>query len=210
MNAIPALLDHLVLATPDLAATVEDFARRTGVTPAPGGVHVGLGTRNRLVALGGASYLEIIGPDPEQAAYKGPRPFDVDLLTGPRTVTWAIAPPDLDAAVEAARSQGYDPGAVRAMSRRRPDGTLLEWRLTDGETAHPSGLVPFLIDWGATIHPSASGLPTTPLLALSASAPEPDEIRPLLTAVGTTLDLTTGPVGFSFTVDSPRGPVTFT
>jgi hypothetical protein len=209
MNAIPAQLDHLVLATPDLAATVEDFARRTGVRPAPGGAHVGLGTRNFLVALGSSSYLEIIGPDPEQSAPDGPRPFTVDELASARTVTWAISPPDLDAAVESARARGYDPGSIRPMSRRRPDGTLLEWRLTDGDTQHPSGLVPFLIDWGASVHPTASGLPVTPLLELSASAPDPDEIRPLLSAVDVELALSKGALGLTFTLDTPRGPVTF-
>jgi hypothetical protein len=209
MNAIPARLDHLVLATPDLAATVEDFVRRTGVRPAPGGAHVGLGTRNFLVALGSSSYLEIIGPDPEQSEPDGPRPFSVDELASARTVTWAISPPDLDAAVEAARGRGYDPGSIRPMSRRRPDGTLLEWRLTDGDTQHPSGLVPFLIDWGASVHPTASGLPVTPLLELSASAPDPDQIRPLLSAVDVELALAQGPLSLTFTVDTPRGPVTF-
>lgn len=209
MNTIPTPLDHLVFATPDLAATVAEFTRRTGVTPAAGGVHVGLGTRNYLVSLGGSRYLEILGPDPEQPEPADPRPFGVDGLGAARTVTWAISPPDLDAAVAAARATGYDPGPVRAMSRRRPDGALLEWRLTDGDTAHPSGLVPFLIDWGSSAHPTASDLPATPLLALSASAPDPDEIRPLLSAVGAELLLTEGPVGISFTVDTPHGPVTF-
>jgi hypothetical protein len=209
MNTIPTPLDHLVFATPDLAATVAEFTRRTGVAPAGGGVHVGLGTRNYLVSLGGSRYLEILGPDPERPEPADPRPFGVDGLAAARTVTWAISPPDLDAAVAAARATGYDPGPVRAMSRRRPDGTLLEWRLTDGDTAHPSGLVPFLIDWGSSAHPTASDLPATPLLALSASAPDPDEIRPLLSAVGAELILTEGPVGISFTVDTPHGPVTF-
>ncbi|MFF0011947.1 VOC family protein [Streptomyces sp. NPDC005374] len=209
MNAIPAHLDHLVLATPDLAATVAEFTRRTGVTPAPGGVHVGLGTRNHLVSLGGTAYLEIIGPDPEQPAPSGPRPFDVDTLAAARTLTWAISPYDLDAAVAAARARGYDPGEIRPMSRRRPDGTLLKWRLTDGDTQHPSGLVPFLIDWGPSPHPTAEGLPTTPLLSLRGTAPSPDGIRQLLAALDTELPLTEGPVGLSFTVDTPRGPVTF-
>ncbi|MDH6213583.1 VOC family protein [Streptomyces pseudovenezuelae] len=209
MNAIPAQLDHLVLATPDLAATVADFTRRTGVAPAPGGVHIGFGTRNYLVSLGGRSYLEIIGPDPEQPEPSGPRPFDVDDLAVARTVTWAISPPDLDAAVAGARARGYDPGRIHPMSRRRPDGALLEWRLTDGETAHPSGLVPFLIDWQVSDHPTASGLPATPLLTLSATAPDLDEIRPLLAAVGPELALSEGPFGLSFTVGTPRGQVTF-
>ena len=209
MNAIPAHLDHLVLATPDLAATVAEFTERTGMRPAPCGAHVGRGTRNHLVSLGGSSYLEIIGPDPEQATPDGPRPFAVDELASPRTVTWAISPPDLDAAVAAARARGYDPGEPRPMSRRRPDGTLLQWRLTDGDTQHPSGLVPFLIDWGTSVHPTATGLPVTPLLDLSASAPDPDEIRPLLSALNTRLPLRQGAVAITFTVDTPRGPVTF-
>ncbi|MFR0356335.1 VOC family protein [Streptomyces sediminimaris] len=209
MNTIPPHLDHLVLATPDLAATVAEFTRRTGVAPAPGGAHVGRGTRNFLVSLGGSSYLEIIGPDPEQSEPDGPRPFDVDAVAAARTVTWAISPPDLDAAVATARARGYDPGDVRPMSRRRPDGTLLEWRLTDGDTQHPSGLVPFLIDWGRSVHPTATDLPVTPLLRLSATAPDPGGLRPLLAAVGAELAVAEGPVGLSFTVRTPRGPVTF-
>lgn len=208
MNAVPALLDHLVLATPDLAATVAEFARRTGVTPAPGGVHPGLGTRNHLVGLGGRSYLEILGPDPEQPEPAGPRPFGVDGLTGPRTLTWAISPPDLDTAIVVARARGHDPGPVHPMSRRTPEGTVLGWRLTPGHV-HPSGLVPFLIDWGDCRHPATAGLPVTPLLAVSASVPEPEEVRGALAALHTGLAIVTGPTALSFTVDTPNGPVTF-
>ncbi|MFE7893905.1 VOC family protein [Streptomyces sp. NPDC057412] len=208
MNGLPAYLDHLVLATPDLAATLAEFTRRTGVEPAPGGVHVGRGTRNHLVALGGAGYLEIIGPDPDQAAPGRPKPFASLGLTTARILTWAIAPPDLDAAIAAARAQGYDPGPAKPMSRRRPDGTLLRWRLTDGDDAHPSGLVPFLIDWGGSPHPTDAGLPLTPLLAMSGSAPDPDAVRPLVRSLGTELTLTEGPVGLSCTLDTPKGPVT--
>ncbi|MFF8480582.1 VOC family protein [Streptomyces antibioticus] len=209
MNTIPAHLDHIVLATPDLAATVAEFARRTGVVPAPGGVHIGFGTRNCLVGLGGGAYLEILGPDPEQSAPAGPRPFGVDGLDSARTITWAISPSDIDATVATVRVHGYDPGDVREMSRRRPDGTLLEWRLTDGGTPHPSGLVPFLIDWADAVHPSASDLPLTPLLELTATAPDPEEVRPVLSALGTDLVIGEGPAGFSFTLDTPNGPVTF-
>ncbi|GHD89223.1 VOC family protein [Streptomyces naganishii] len=208
MDPVPARLDHIVLATPDLAATVAEFARRTGVTPVAGGAHVGLGTRNFLVGLGGRRYLEIIGPDPEQPRPAGPRPFGVDALPSARTVTWAIAVRGLDAAVAAARARGHEPGGVREMSRRRPDGTLLRWRLTDG-AGHPSGLVPFLIDWGTSPHPADAGLPVTGLLDLTASAPDPDRIRPLLAAVEADLAVERGPVGLSFTLDTPLGPVSF-
>nr|WP_285552879.1 VOC family protein [Streptomyces hygroscopicus] len=209
MNAIPAYLDHLVLATPDLDATVAEFARRTGVTPAPGGAHLGHGTRNHLVGLGGRAYLEIVGPDPEQHGPVGERPFGVDRLPGPRVLTWAISPPDLDEAIAAARARGYDPGPAHPMSRRTPDGTVLRWRLTGGEQAHPSGLVPFLIDWGDSRHPAASGLPVTPLLEVSATVPGPEEVSGPLTALGTRLALAEGPEALTFTVDTPNGPVTF-
>ncbi|MGW1594054.1 VOC family protein [Streptomyces sp. NPDC002343] len=209
MNVIPPFLDHLVLATPDLGATVADFARRCGVTPAPGGAHTGLGTRNQLVGLGGRSYLEIIGPDPEQPGSAGPRPFGVDRLTGPTVLTWAISPPDLDEAIAVARARGQDPGPARRMSRRTPDGTLLRWRLTDTDATGVPEPVPFLIDWGDSRHPSASGLPVTPLLAVSAAVPDPEAVRDRLAALGTTLPLTEGPTALTFTVDTPNGPVRY-
>jgi hypothetical protein len=198
---IPALLDHLVYATPDLAATVADFTRRTGIAPAPGGAHVGLGTRNYLVGLIGPYYVEIIGPDPAQPTPQRPRPFGIDRLTDPHTVTWAIRPPDLDVALTAVRAAGHDPGPVQAMSRRRPDNSLLEWRLTLVEAA---GVVPFLIDWGATEHPSA-GLPSATLLAMSATTPDPSTIRGQLAALGTSLTLSEGPERLSVRIDTPAG-----
>jgi len=126
------MIDHIVLAAPDLAAAVADFQRRTGVHPVVGGSHSGLGTANALVGLGGAVYLEIIGPDPDQPDPPEPRPFGIDELVEARVITWCIRPPDFDGAIARAIARGFDPGAPRSMSRRRPDGTLLTWRLTPG------------------------------------------------------------------------------
>ena len=72
------MIDHLVLATDDLERTVATISDGWGVTPTPGGAHVGHGTRNELVAIGDGAYLEIIGPDLAQADHTGARPFGVD------------------------------------------------------------------------------------------------------------------------------------
>ena len=137
------MIDHVVLAVPDLADGVGWFQRLTGVCPVVGGRHVDLGTANYLVGLGGAAYLEIIGPDPDGLDRSQPRPFGIDGLTAPRVVAWCVRPPDLDRSITVARARGYDPGAPRVMSRRAADGTLLTWRLTSLPTEPSDGLVPF-------------------------------------------------------------------
>ncbi|MEV4081897.1 VOC family protein, partial [Nonomuraea fuscirosea] len=91
------ILDHLVYATPDLDATAAELERLLGVRPAEGGRHPGFGTRNRLVGLGGRSYLEIVGPDPEQEDPAGPRPFGIDGLRAAGLAGWALAVEDIDA-----------------------------------------------------------------------------------------------------------------
>lgn len=184
-------LDHLVLATPDLAGTVAEVARLTGTRPVPGGAHPGYGTRNFLLGLGDGAYLEIVGPDPEQAEPKGPRPFGIDGLGEARLVTWAVRVEDVDAAVAAARAAGYDPGEPWEMARLAHSGTPLTWRLTLDVGHGHTGLVPFLIDWGAAPHPSA-GLPVVPLVGLEAVHPDPDRIEAPLAAIGAKLPLKAG------------------
>ena len=178
-------IDHLVYATPDLAAAVADIEERFGVAPTPGGAHVGLGTFNALLGLGGRTYLEIVGPDPAQPEPVNPRPFGIDDLTEPSLVAWCAAPqrPLVDV-VQAAREAGFDPGDVRAMSRQRPDGVLLEWELTLTSLPIPEGgVLPFFIDWGRTVHPTADMPIGGTLMVLDLFHPQPRTIDLFLSAV---------------------------
>ncbi|MDT4915855.1 MAG: hypothetical protein QOH89_555 [Pseudonocardiales bacterium] len=208
MTGSVPVLDHLVFAAPDLAAATRWFAERTGVQPVRGGSHPGLGTANQLVGLGSGGYLEIIGPDPAQPDPAEARPFGIDELTEPRLVTWAVRTDEIDALVAQARSGGYDPGEPRAMSRRTPDGELLEWRLTAPRLDYAGGLVPFLIDWGTTPHPTSRALPSTPLRALRATHSEPEPARSALLALRVDLAVDLGePVALLLDVDGSAGPV---
>jgi hypothetical protein len=202
-------LDHLVYATPDLEATATELERQLGVRAAPGGRHPGFGTRNRLIGLGGRSYLEIVGPDPEQEAPAGPRPFGIDGLAAPRLTGWAVAVRDIDAVTARARERGYDPGRPEEMSRRTPEGELLRWRLTPPQRAGHSGLVPFVIDWGGTRHPADGGLAVVDLMSLRACHPDPEAVRRDLAALDVRLDLDVGTnPGLTAVVRGEHGPVT--
>jgi hypothetical protein len=184
-------LDHLVLATPDLAGTVAEIARLTGTRPVPGGSHPGLGTGNFLLGLGEGAYLEIIGPDPQQEAPQGPRPFGIDGLGEARLASWAVRVESIDAAVAAARESGYDPGDPREMARQAPNGDRLSWRLTLDIARGHTGLVPFLIDWGHAPHPSAN-LPVVPLVGLEGLHPHPERIEPAIAALDAKLPIKAG------------------
>ncbi|MGI8927639.1 MAG: VOC family protein [Tepidiformaceae bacterium] len=183
------MLDHLVYAVPNLDEAIDDIDRRFGVRATPGGKHQGRGTHNALLALGNGGYLEIIGPDPEQKNVSGPMPFGIDRLSGPRVVSWAAKAPGIDARVERARGAGFDPGPVEAMTRDTPAGDRLSWRLTRRDTPAGDGLVPFLIDWGDTPHPSAACAQGCTLVRLEAEHPDADGVRAMLEAVGEPLEV---------------------
>ena len=204
---VEPLLDHLVYAVPDLAAAVDRFQAETGVLPAAGGRHLGLGTRNFLVRLGPTAYLEIIGIDVQHPPRPGaPVPFGVDRISVPRLLTWAVHPVDIDEALAAYSAAGTDLGPARAMSRRTPSGELLQWRLATTVPLPFGGVVPFLIDWGSATHPAADpALPAVELLALAATYPDPPAVQRVLTAAALTLDVAAGPASLAATLDTPRG-----
>ena len=192
--AITTALDHLVYVVPDLDAGVARFAEATGVQPVYGGAHVGLGTANYLVGLHPAgwadeptplTYLEILGPDPEQEIGANVvRPLEVDRVDAARLQTWAIHPQGFDGVLERAAASGVDVGEVRAMSRRTPEGDLLEWRLTMRAQLPFAGLQPFLIDWGSSPHPATRELPVLGLESLTLTHPDADGLQAALAALG--------------------------
>jgi len=201
-----APIDHIVYGASDLAAAVEELAELLGVHAATGGRHVGRGTHNALLDLGGGAYLEIIALDPEQPRPAGPLPFALDRVHLPRLVGWASRATDIDRRVTAARERGYDPGDVQAMSRRRPDGLLLEWRLTRHVPDPDRLVVPFLIDWGGSPHPSESVPRGVRLAELRAEHPEPAGVRADLEALGVPLRVDEGPEpALLAALDTPRG-----
>jgi hypothetical protein len=194
-------IDHVVYGVPDLAAGVADLERRLGVRAEFGGQHVGLGTCNAILSLGARTYLEIIAPDPDQAPPPHPRPFGLDDLSSPGLVGWAVACDDIDAAAATCRTHGYDPGDVVDMERRRPDGTVLRWRLTRGAAAGP---LPFLIQWDGAEHPARSGPQGLSLESLEVQLPDPARLATVLQALA--VDVTVTPAPDAWLVADVRGP----
>jgi hypothetical protein len=208
-HPFPPTADHLVYATPDLQRGIDRVERLVGVRAAPGGQHPGRGTRNALVALGPATYLEIIGPDPEQPTPKEPRPFGIDGLREPRLVAWASKATDLEQIAGNAERHGVKLGPVIAGSRRRADGVLLSWRYTDPRTVVAEGMVPFFIDWGKTPHPAATAAAGASLTALHAEHPDAARVQKMLDDLGVDLAVQPGRgPALVATINGPRGKVT--
>lgn len=201
-------VDHLVYAAPALEPAVADLERRFGVRAIPGGRHPDEGTWNAIIPLGPAVYLELVAPDPSQPSPSRPRWFGIDTLPEPRLVTWAAKSSGLEELVVAARRVGLPLGPVRSGSRRRPDGTVLTWRLTDPLTLVADGIVPFFIDWGATPHPAGAAPPDATLVGLRGEHPGGDRIAAQLLHLGVGLEVSLRPEpALIATLETPQGPV---
>ncbi len=150
-----AVVDHLLLGTPDLDLGMSLVREKTGISPIVGGIHPGAGTRNALLPLGN-QYLEIIAPDPAQKVYS----FRMDLRTlrEPRLITWAALTNDIDATSQKAKLEGLSVIGPADGSRSKPDGVLLTWKTLSVENSLASATVlpvPFFIQWGKGVqHPS--------------------------------------------------------
>jgi hypothetical protein len=203
-------LDHLVFAAPDLDAGIHHIEALTGVRAVPGGPHPGMGSHNALLTFDAATYFEIIAIDPDQPDPGRPRPFGLDEATGARLAGYAIHPTGgetLEEVAERMRSLGADPGTIRAMSRIKPDGEEIHWRLTIAEasTTGDAGL-PFIIDWGDTPSPATTLPSMGSLLGVRISHPDA-AVRSLIDGLDLGVETVEGPAGLTALIDSPRGRV---
>jgi glyoxalase-like protein len=99
-------------------------------------------------------------------------------------------------------------GAVQTGSRRRPDGVVLSWLLTDPTPALGDGIVPFFIDWGESPHPADAAARGATLVGLRAEHPEPEKVSEMLAAVGVALDVRAAAApALVAELETPRGRV---
>ncbi|WP_394838115.1 VOC family protein [Pendulispora rubella] len=149
-------LDHLVVGARTLEEGAQWVFARLGVMPAGGGKHPLMGTHNRVLRLGDATYLEVIAVDPEAAAPSRARWFGLDspevrarLERGPSLLHWVARTDDIERDATAAP---VHMGAILEASRGD-----LRWRITvprEG-TLPRDGIFPTFIQWDGP-HPATA------------------------------------------------------
>jgi Glyoxalase-like domain len=135
-------IDHVLLATRDLAEAARELEARHGLRSIAGGRHPGWGTENRIVPLGDA-YLELVAVanlaearDSAFGQWVARAGFHVL-----RPLGWAVRPGDLD---DVALRQGL---AVTSGARVTPTGERLAWRTAGVDRAAAEPSLPFFIEW---------------------------------------------------------------
>ncbi len=146
-------IDHVIILVPDLGWGANQLLDGFGIASVNGGKHAGHGTGNRVVPLG-ATYLELMAVvDPTEAA-------------GSPLGRWVTANTTADLMPAAlclrtddisfiGRVLGEEPAA---MSRQRPDGSVLSWRLAGLVGMLGPNNLPFFIEWNCPPeeHPAAT------------------------------------------------------
>jgi hypothetical protein len=146
-------VDHVLLATSDLAMASRSLRDRYGLRSVEGGRHPDWGTANWIVPVGGA-YLELVAVVDPRVAEESPFGRWVASARAGFVVPigWAVRTRSLDAV---AARHSLD---INAGSRASPSGEVLTWRLAGLEHAARASFLPFFIEWGeATPHPSRAG-----------------------------------------------------
>jgi catechol 2,3-dioxygenase-like lactoylglutathione lyase family enzyme len=141
--------DHLVIAVRDLEAASERF-RALGFEVRSGGEHPGQGTRNAIIRFG-LDYIELLAIRDEAEAHAGGL-SGAALVEYLRAHAWgmagyALATDDIEGDAARLAAEGMPVVGPFEMSRQRPDGATLAWRLLIPGGTPWRRSWPFLIQW---------------------------------------------------------------
>ena len=203
-DAVPAVLDHILLGCRNLDEGIAYVESHLGVRATFGGVHPGRGTQNALLSLGERHYLEIIAPDPAEQVSSSGLLAKIQSLHEPRLIGWAAHPGDLTAYAQRLRGAGIAFEGPTPGSRKRPDGRILHWStLNLDDDDH--GLLPFFIEWATdSPHPSADAPQGCRCTGFELATPDPTGLKKALE--GLTLDVAVAKNGNPQIRATFRGP----
>lgn len=197
-------VDHVLWGAADLDEGVRTLRSLTGLEASAGGSHPGWGTRNALVGLGD-TYLEVLATDPAQDG--GWLAEEVLALPRPSLFRWALRTDDMDAVVARVRAVGLR-AEPAAMSRTTPAGDTLRWRIAFVDGHDLGQVVPFVIDWLDTPHPTTSMRSQGRLVRVEVGHPDAADLRSLLATMGVDTEVRAAPAPrLSVRVEGPAGEV---
>ena len=200
-------VDHFMWAAVDLELASAEFERLTGVHPAFGGRHMGFGTHNALVSLSNGSYMEVLALDPEQDT-GGPLGAEIALLTSPEILAFHIKRADLESVVSVYQEMNIAYTGPFDLSRQRPDGEVLRWRLLLAESPVYKHALPVFIDWMDAPHPSKSAPAGCELIHFEVGYPYNEELSSLYEKLDVTVPVVYSREPYAkATLDTPKGKV---
>ncbi|MCC2594656.1 VOC family protein [Tessaracoccus sp. OS52] len=148
-------VDHLIFAIgPDgLKADAERLAAELGANYKDGGFHPRFGTRNHIIPLADARYIEVVEVLDHPAAEKAPFGQAVRARSemGGGWLGWVVSVDDLSP-YEARLERSSVPG-----SRHFPDGRKLEWKQIGIKGLMADPQLPYFLEWVSdeSLRPSA-------------------------------------------------------
>lgn len=181
------VIDHLVYCVPDLHQAMKIFSEKCGVEVVYGGQHLSIGTHNALLNIGNGAYLEFLAIDPSNTNIQGSRWMGMDLIDQPTFTRWAIKTNNLEQDTTILKKVNAEMGNIFAGSRKKADGSTLNWAMALPLALPEVEILPFMIDWKDSIHPTATLATGCQLLTLGATHPTPELVQPTLNALGTNL-----------------------
>lgn len=203
------VLDHIVLAAPDLEKAMEQFEQMTGIMPTHVGPLQGLGAKTAHVGLDHNRYIEILAPDLDN-----PGPLGDELKTLEEGTLapyhYSIRSSDVSRLIEGYVYDvlGWDPDHI-AMVQALPDNSMRQWDLLTMYGHDMGGCAPYYVKWNDPAQHPTSCIPlNATLAACTIHAPENHDVHKLIAGVGG-INVEFGDPMLECSFDTPKGTVTF-
>lgn len=201
-------IDHLVYCVPDLGKSMQELSELMGAKIFYGGQHQTLGTHNALLNLGNGAYLELLAIDEKNTAIPPPRWMGIDFFEKAMITRWAIKSNDLASDVAILKKANPKMGEVFAGSRKRADGTLLSWEMVKPLATPVVEILPFMVNWKGSVHPTQSLPDICKLVEIRAIHPQPDMMASTLNSLNVAIELKLGKVAsLQAIIETPNGVI---
>ena len=202
------LIDHIVLAAPDLEEAMAQFEEMAGIGAKVFGAINGIGIRCARISFNDTSYLEIIAPDPKQPGPIG----QLIKAKGIKDMTpfaFAIRSSRTEALKDEVVQFKYVPDHI-SMFGGKKDGTARKWEMLHLYGHQLGGICPYFVHWDTTDHPCATLPVVGKLKKFTIRAPSDDPIHQLLAHVhARDINIEIGTPKMSFQFSSLEGTIKF-